>query len=393
MPTRTSTKRGFGDVFKRADAARAKRGSASAKSRASARSKPLAAKRTATFSANAIYQVATAAVMDIKEEKYYKGKLGLDLISHPALPTTGNKICSVLAFSTTTALNPDQTTLLTYAGQPINSLEMLAPFTETATNPKHRPYSLDGKRSVPTKAQIAWSFERSYVRLGGTSTSTQAPIEPIPPGLTVNDQNLYRNLPMRCRMIRVTPKLQPGVSTAINPTKDLFLDQFGLEYGVVSNGTGGGTPAFESITDCEFAKINTRMYTVLGDDKWTLGQPITATWRGNFVVQEDSTAPGHNYASWSQVLDVPKNIPIKRRTTSHQLASKKGGEVYYDDPETQNNATSGHRREYIFCHFWYENGEGSIGGAPNPKLTSAGAVPDATDISIFLRPESRFKDV
>ena len=178
------------------------------------------------------------------------------------------------------------------------------------------------------------------------------------------------------------PKLSPGVTTANDPTSDLFLDQLGLAYSPASTQW--------SVTDNEFARVNTRKYTVLGDTKFTLGQPMTAGWACNW---RDFTS---NNTGWRQDLTIPDKPVLKRLTTNHQLATKKGGEVYFDTGSagTASNATSGMRREYVFMHFWYESGDGGTNGAGDtlPTLITTGKVPDALAVKVHYRVESRFRE-
>jgi hypothetical protein len=88
---------------------------------------------------------------------------------------------------------------------------------------------------------------------------------------------------------------------------------------------------------------------------------------------------------------------LRRLTTNHQLATKKGGEVYFDTGSagTATNATSGMRREYVFMHFWYESGDGGAlvdGSDSIPALVSTGKAPDALAVKVHYRVESRFRE-
>jgi hypothetical protein len=185
-------------------------------------------------------------------------------------------------------------------------------------------------------------------------------------------------------MVRVTPKLSPGVNTQIDPTNDLFIDQVGLAYSPSANAW--------TVTDNEFARVNTRKYTVLADTKFTLGQPMTASWATNWLNEPD------NNTAWRQDLTIPDKPVLKRMTTNHQLTTKKGGEVYFDTGSAgvTDNGTAGSRREYVIMHFWYESGDGGTvpgtGGATIPTLITSGLVPDATAVKIHYRVESRFRE-
>jgi hypothetical protein len=315
-----------------------------------------------------------------KEEKYFRAN-DEDKQFYPQVTTTGHKTTSVLAWGTT-GVNDGAGAVMAYCGHNILNLQMLKPFLSSEPNLQLLPNVMEGKRAVPTKSTVNWTINRNYVRNGMDNISTTW----SPPLPGVNDDQLYQNLPIRCRIIRVTPKLSPGVNTQIDPSTDLFLDQLGLAY----------SPADDAwtVTDNEFARVNTRKYTVLGDTKFTLGQPMTATWAANFL-QED-VAP--DKAHWRQSLTIPDKPVLKRLTTNHQLTTKKGGSVYYDTgSEGSVPPSSGYRREYVFMHFWYESGDGGIlpGTDPVesiPALVTTGKVPDALAIKIHYRVESRFRE-
>ena len=319
-----------------------------------------------------------------KEEKYFKANGAADKETFPQVTAAGHRTTSVLSFATTSRVNPSDPTgpVMQYCGHNMLDLQMLNPFLNSELNAQLHPNVMEGKRAVPTTSTVNWTVNRNYVR-NGLSNISSAP--PLPPISGVNDSQLYQNLPIRCRIIRVTPKLSPGVSTANDPSTDLFLDQLGLTY---SPNVSAWT-----VSDNEFARVNTRKYTVLGDTKFTLGQPMTATWAANFL-QEDE-AP--DKAFWRQSLTIPEKPVLKRLTTNHQLATKKGGEVYFDTGSagTASNATSGMRREYVFMHFWYESGDGGAlvdGSDSIPALITTGKAPDALAVKVHYRVESRFRE-
>lgn len=355
-----------------------------------ARSTTTGLKRAASVRENAV--IATAVkqaernVFLHKEEKYFKANGAADKQTFPQISSTGKRTTSVLSFATTSRINPADPTgpVMQYCGHNMLDLEMLNPFLNSELNAQLHPNVMEGKRAVPTTSTVNWTVNRNYVRNGLTYIAGQDGNSPLAPPLpAVNDSQLYQNLPIRCRIVRVTPKLAPGVTTANDPTTDLFLDQLGLAYS--PNSTSW------TVTDNEFARVNTRKYTVLGDTKFTLGQPITATWAANWVDE-----PG-NATSWRQHLTVPEKPVLKRLTTNHQLATKKGGEVYFDTGSagTANNATSGMRREYVFMHFWYESGDGGalIDGSDSiPTLVDNGVAPDALAVKVHYRVESRFRE-
>ena len=335
-----------------------------AKRAKAARSAGSAAKRqkAAVKKANtAAYKAATRAVMDLKEEKYFNS-VG-DLKTYPQVPTAGAKMVSVASFATTSNLDPDGN-VMSYCGHNIVKLDMLNPFKSTA-NTLLAPNALDGKHAAPSSSQIGWSINRNYNWIDQAGSGAH-------PG-AINIPDMVECLPVRCRMIRVTPKLAAGVTTQITPDTDLFLNQHGEPYSALYNSF--------SYSDAEFAQVNTRIYDLLQDEKFTLNAPLIANWRDG----------GDAQYTWTQVPTIPNAPSAKKCVTNHQLTLKKGGTVIYDQPDaaTTVNATSGSRREYIFFHFWYESGENGT----QPVLASSGIVPFQDVIKIHIRPESRFKDV
>jgi len=165
-----------------------------------------------------------------------------------------------------------------YCGHTIANLHMLRVYKPDNGDTKLRPYSLTGKKATPTLSQVQWTINRNYVRNGLSKIvgSDQGSGEfSSPPAVGTNDPQLYENLPIRCRMIRVTPKLAPGVTLGVDPTSDLFLDQRGLKY--------SPNDAEWSMSDNEYARVNTRNYTVLGDTKFTPGQPQFIAVLGEFL--------------------------------------------------------------------------------------------------------------
>jgi len=354
-----------------------------------ARSTKSGLKRTASVRENKV--IATAVklaernVFFDKEEKYFKAKGAQDSKTFPQVTTTGAQTTSVLAWGTT-GVNDGAGSVMSYCGHNILNLQMLNPFLNSELNAQLRPNVMEGKRAVPTTSRVNWTVNRNYVRNGLDKIGSGSGSDLNPPNLAVNDAQLYQNLPIRCRIVRVTPKLSPGINTQIDPTTDLFLDQLGLAYSPAATAW--------TVSDNEFARVNTRKYTVLGDTKFTLGQPITATWACNLL--REGTDP--DFSSWRQDLTIPDTSVLKRLTTNHQLTAKKGGEVYFDTGSAgvTDNGTAGSRREYVIMHFWYESGDGGTvpgtGGATIPNLISNGQAPDATAVKVHFRVESRFRE-
>lgn len=104
-------------------------------------------------------------------------------------------------------------------------------------------------------------------------------------------------------IILVVPKLAPGIATNIIPSDDLFINQQGLPYSPEKNTW--------SYTDCEFAQVNNRRYTVLQDTTFTLGAPFSVDWAENGADEQN--------AYWRQDLKMGNKPSSKKWITKHQL--------------------------------------------------------------------------
>lgn len=181
----------------------------------SASSTAKALKRTASVRESAVIATAVSkaedAIFRSKDEKWFH--VEADQQAAPQKPTgNANTNTSVLSFSTTSNKAPNLANTMGYCGHTIKNLQMLRLYTPANGDAKLVPYALDGKKATPTMSQIAWTINRNYVRNGMNRIDSRViGSNDFPPAATVNDTSLYENLPIRCRMIRVTPKLAPGL--------------------------------------------------------------------------------------------------------------------------------------------------------------------------------------
>ncbi|AXH73175.1 MAG: putative capsid protein [Cressdnaviricota sp.] len=367
MPLRRSKSSPMDKTRSLAGSARAKGSMAkqrAARKTAQSRARTNMARHTvvsAATTAAAVRQI----VLDAKEDKYMN--CAGDLVSGPLAPTTGSQAVSVAAFATTATMQTGQVNPVTYCGRAITNLHMLRPFN-TADAVGYQSNLIDGAEALPTVSKTQWLFQRMGVSQGKASWG-----DPM-------KADLYQTCPIRCRIIRVTPKLQAGVTTAINPTQDLFLNQYGVAYGANDN-------AF-TLSDAESAMVNHRVYHCLADDQFTLDTAPAVY----YAMTAPPDAQGNN--EYNMVVQRSPGKYLARRNYHHQLAAKRGGSVRYELPQaiTTTNADTGHRREYIFCHFWYEAADAGSGITVEhpPGGNTAGVF---KDIRLHIRSVSKFKDV
>ena len=184
----------------------------------------------------------------------------------------------------------------------------------------------------------------------------------------------YRLLPIRARIIRVTPKMAMGTSVSVNAEHDLFLNQYGEEQGV-------GDQAGDKLSriDLEYAAINTRKWTVLNDTKFTLKSPPVVS---KYQMATPNSGGGMNLIDQPTASDAEA---CKYFLYDVQLSQKKNGPVYFEDPDNAAvvNASAMQRREYVFMHFWFSSSD---------HLDHVDAQPDDLDMNIRARAVSMFKD-
>lgn len=255
---------------------------------------------------------------------------------------------------------------------PMYELEMTRPFQDTG-NLGTKPYHIVGKEAKPVSAVNKWRIVRDISKLlkgeylnhqssGGSEQELVAPLE------------LTTSLPVICRMIRVSPKLNQTANTVF-PAVDLFLDTHSNIIGVESGG-------FDDNEVLNY-KINDRRYNVIQDKYFKIQNGLTVQW--NRAVWSDGT---NNSRAMVQPLITNTNGNCEKSlTTSHQLTSRKNGTIHYNFP-TNNpiTATSGMRREYILFHFVYAgaetylNSSSTINTCPTDLRVSNKNVVQFTDI-------------
>lgn len=352
------------------DRGRASRQTAS-KSRQKAARKTRTKATITQFTKRKIYDIATKAADARAETKYFATEE--DKKYPPIVPNgTATKKCSVLAFSTTNEYLDDLATKVTYGGHDVKPMHMLRPFKDSNASGYLAQQAINGNYVLPWKPQLQFVIERNSVDIsGGSSFDGNSPYTG-----SVNSQT-YRLLPIRCRIIRATPKMHMGTTTKLEPEKDLFLNQYGEKQGV-----GQQSGDLLSRIDLEYAAINTRKWTVLNDTKFTLKSPPVVS---KYTLATPNTGGGMNLMDMPTASDAEA---CKYLLYDVQLAQKKNGPVYFEDPNNATgveatNAQAMQRREYVFMHFWFSSSD---------HLDHVDAQPDDLDMNIRARAVSMFKD-
>lgn len=246
-----------------------------------------------------------------------------------------------------------------YGTSNIHQMEMLRPF------PASSPNAVLGHSCTPYKAWSKWTIARGPSDMTYLS-QTQ--------GIHTGWQS---NLPIRVRVVHVTPKMSPGTAVEIDPKMDLFLDEHGNHVGV-------NMSSF-SVQKMRHAPVNFRKYTLIKDEQFVLDPQLCTETAA--VLRADSSL------SYNPRGILGSGKFTKAMSMSHQLTTKKGDKVRFQSTTTQDVPTTGQRREYVFFHFCWET---KYTGGLLPKSatdpTVMAAPPSGGDIGVSPVFTSTFKD-
>jgi hypothetical protein len=279
-------------------------------------------------------------------------------------PVVGSKF-SCIGFSSTDIVQPDSGVYQYPAGTNITALKCLQPFKSNDTDTELRKYILNGRECNPITARCKYVLNRTVAQ--NVNDLNDSP----PPTQGLGD-NICNNFPVLCRVITVVPKLASSINTECNPSEDLFMTRYGTPTGV-------DKLDIDNI-DIMVHPVNKRRYHVKQDFKFKLQTPFAISWTANNPDEDrpylTTTTPNNDYCQ-------------RLVNTYYQLAERKGGKVFYVDPNVSTcaNATSGHQRTYTLFHFQYMSIDSF---ASTTQLNAEDLCP--TDLAIDVNTVSRFTD-
>lgn len=325
-----------------------------------------------------VKKIANSVISTVAEDKYMNAQRYIGVV--PVQSTVGGTRISVMGFSTslTNTANGGQ---LHYgynensALEPMKEQKMLRPFVPATGSAQTDAYAVEGRECKPKSAQCKWRFSRDIgemlKNLSGAGYNTQQLNPPL---------EVASNLPIICRMIRVSPK-QTQTNVLCDPRLDLFLDNY-------NNATGVDTGTFDD-TELLTYRINKRRYTVAQDKFFRIQNGLTVQWQRSILSHADA---GVNSATRMVLQPSITNTNAncdKVITTHSRLTMKKHGSVFYDTPDySQLEApSSGHKREFTLLHFMYAGAETFLdeNASANPTYP--------TDLKISASPIVKFTDV
>ncbi len=280
----------------------------------------------------------------------------------PNTSTVGSalKQVSVLGYSSTTATGRaagGANVTLKYGSQNLFPLLLAKPFAGVADDAVSTTNHPNGNTVIPKIARVAFSIER--VRYAVPYDSDDSP-----------DSLAARSLPITIRVIKVAFKTQVGTTEILDPNKDLFLDyRTGIQTGIDQNN-------FDRL-QCRYGKINSKKYTKLSDNMFTINQ--------NNIITPQQTAATEKTSFFA----TRAGSAVKHMVVPFQLSQRKNGKLYYDDLGSATEPatfTSGGQRQLLLIHAWFENGHDLLGAAGQPTA------PTSEDLQIKHLCQSAFVD-
>lgn len=312
----------------------------------------------------------------VAEDPHYINRFGR--ISVRAAVTTTNKIGTGITLNY--GMIPDPNDPNQDIGVAMDELKMLRPYQDTGLGISTDTYAIEGREIMPSVAQCKWRLSRNISSQIAQLTADA----PEDPQLAI-PATLATNLPVLCRMIRVTPKMSQ-TATVCDPEQDLFSSP------QTNNHIGIANAAFDDLELMTFP-INRRRYTVLEDKKFKLQNGLTVGYQASrrFVSTGGGTGAGSADAFFQPVITNTNANCERVVTTRHQLSNKKGGKIFYDAATPTltvdvNNATTGMRKEFTLWHFMYMGAESYLNDA-NATIRSP------LDLKISAVPLVKFSDV
>ena len=220
-------------------------------------------------------------------------------------------------------------------------LNMARVFTPEETIDVLKPFVPDGNYVSPSLCKTEWSIQRE--RIDTTSVSKNAN-------------------PAYVRFIRVKPRSGKYSTNTVSPEDDLFMNQFGLPYGMRSSATDYQVRFGPD--ELQNAKLNSRQYEVIQDSHFQLLPPSTES---DFQIGSGNT----------QVTNLNRSHQ-KRLTCVHKQPAK----LYYPNIEVASNngqPAQNQCNEFIFVMACTMGIIGNTNESPN--------------ITISVKPVSTFKDI
>ncbi len=315
-------------------------------------------------------QIVKAAIKKTTTLKYFNSSASGNTAQHPQQSsfTSGQHLneVSVIGYSSTTNENAAGV-VQKYGPQNIVPLYLSRPFKEyksdgtTLEDEKVRGFRLDAYNAMPKVARTMFSIERVAYEVNTDQ-------------LVAIDPKIARTLPIMCRMIKVGFKQQSGTQQELKPNEDLFLD-------VRTNRETGIDDVAFSRLQAQHGKINSKKYKTISDSTFVINQ--------NNIISPNVGFTGSNQYI-SDIVTTKSGIATKYITHNFQLSARKGGKLFYENPEEVGDgpetSTSGGQRTLLLFHFWYQNGHNLLGGTDQPDS------PGTEDIQIKFVNKSAFVD-
>lgn len=197
------------------------------------------------------------------------------------------------------------------AARAITAMNMARTFDANQTNEDYNANIPDGRYVEPMMGKCMWRLFRSMADTDDADEQRKAN-------------------PYVVRMIRVKPRVTKYSDAAIDPSTDLFVNQYGMAYGI-----GSAADTYQKnfgVLEMLASKVNTRKYQLISDKRFQLEAPSLVT-----ALDTDLIATQTSKSSQ------------KVMTTYHKQPKKLCYQGAYNDA-TDRQPVSGQSNELIFFH-------------------------------------------
>ena len=274
-----------------------------------------------------------AIVRSNMESKYFDAEQTLDGQQLKQQQNTSDALVWVRAFAVgngqVAGVNANYGWQSNTTERAITAQHMVRTFSATLSGSPadtYLPNLPDGKEVMPSMCRTQYRIYRNKVNIASDDIAKAAPY--------------------RVRMIRVLPKRTKFSNTTYTPKDDLFLNTFGVAYGV-NSGNNGFQEKFGQMAMMT-AKVNTRKYRLLQDTQFTLKCPL--------VDNAEDLRCFETNAGTEKIITVNHKQPKKLTYTG----------LY--DSEANREPITGQSGELIFFHVCILGYDGSAGQDIQPSL-------------------------
>jgi hypothetical protein len=267
--------------------------------------------------------IAKKAVNNLAETKYfnvsgYKENKGLFFASATKKGIGVRGYCTCENKNSQNVKIPYGVSVVDSTVEYLDELNMNRCFARDSSTDFFKSQAICGAYASPSFAQSTFTLEREVGYITGEGS----------------DYSTLNNTPYFVRMVRVSPRPSKLSTVTINPSTDLFVDEWGRHTGISDS-------TFLNHQLMNY-KVNGRKYKILEDKSFIMAPPMIVN---NVATGQSDTDP------LSEVNGSVNNYNIANCLKTIQRRHDIGKKLFFEDGgEEEANSTSGQQNEFILFH-------------------------------------------